>query len=195
MSFINTDRVQDHINNNIDSSVHREETYRRLQGNIGTVVAGNSRLHFTEAETPSMLGIVGDVRRPERIIHSHSGKAISQSSRLVNVPLSFYDEESPLLVGESGFGSDWDILNNPQNNTGYALNFNGNRSIGFPYHATPGDDIQAVPHSSPHIELVERNGRMVPNWEHISKAFPGLGTSAGDWTKHSNLHNFGLVGN
>ena len=138
-----------------------------------------------------MLGIVGDVRRQERIIYSRDGKAISQSGEYINIPRSFYDDESPLLVGESGFGIDWDILNNPQNNIGYALNFNGKRSIGFPYHATSGDDIQAIPHSPP-IELVERNGRMVPTWEPISKAFPGLSKPVGDWTKHSNLHNFGL---
>lgn len=191
MVFNNAFRVQDHINNKIDDSVFPEETHHILQGNIGSLVAGKSRLHFTEAETPSMLGIVGDVRRQERIIHSHNGKAISQSSRLVNVPRSFYDDESPLLVGESGFGIDWDILNNPQNNIGYVLNFNGKRSIGFPYHATPSDDIQAIPHSPP-IELVERNGQMVPTWEPISKAFPGLSTPVGDWTKNSNLHNFGL---
>lgn len=191
MVFNNAFSVQDHINNKIDDSVFPEETHHILQGNIGSLVAGNFSLHFTEAETPSMLGIVGDVPIQERIIYSHHGKAISQSGRLVNVPRSFFDNESPLLVGESGFGIDWDILNNPQNNIGYALNFNGKRSKGFPYHATPGDDIQAIPHSPP-IELVERNERMVPNWEPISKAFPGLGTPVGDWTKNSNLHEFGL---
>ena len=191
MVFNNAFRVQDHINNKIDHSVFPEETHHILQGNIGSLVAGNSRLHFTHAETPSILGIVGDVRRQEKIINSNDGKAISHSSRLVNVPRSFYDDESPLLVGESGFGVDWDVLNNPQNNIGYSLNFNSQRSIGFPYHANPGDDIKSIPHSPP-IELVERNGRIVPAWEPISKAFPGLGTPVGDWTKHSNLHNFGL---
>lgn len=191
MVFNNAFSVQDYINNNLDASVFPEETHHILQGNIGSLVAGNSRLHFTNSETPSMLGIVGDTRRPEKIITSQEGKAISQSSRLVNVPRSFYDDESPLLVGELGFGIIWDVLNNPQNNIGYSLDFNGKRTLGVPFHATSGTDIQAIPHS-PHIELVERNGRIVPSWGPISKAHPGLGAPVGDWTKQSNLHNFGL---
>ena len=104
MVFNNAFSVQDHINNKLDASVFPEETHHILQGNIGSLVAGNSRLHFTHAETPSMLGIVGDTRRPEKVITSQDGKAVSQSGRLINVPRSFYDDESPLLMGESGFG-------------------------------------------------------------------------------------------
>jgi len=191
MVFNNAFSVQDHINNKLDASVFPEETHHVLQGNIGALVAGNSRLHFTHSETPSMLGIVGDTRRPEKVITSQDGKAVSQSSRLVNVPHSFYDDESPFLTGESGFGIDWNVLNNPQNNVGYSLNFNGKRALGFPFHAIPDTGIQAIKHSPP-IELVERNEQMVPSWEPISKAFPSLGTPVGDWTKQSNLHNFGL---
>ena len=182
MVFNHVYNVDDHINNNLDKSVFPEERHHILQGNIGTKVAGNSRLHFTHSETPSILGIAGDTRNPEKIITSDNGKAISQSSRLINVPHSFYDDSSPLLFGESGFGIDWNVLNNPQNNIGYSLNFDGKRSLGFPFYAVAGTDIPVIPHSPP-IELVEKNGRMVPSWEPISKAFPGLGTPVGDWTK------------
>lgn len=188
MVFTTAVSVQDYINHKTDDVPFPEEQHHILQGNIGSLVAGNSRLHYTHSETPSMLGIVGDTRRPEKVITSQDGKAISQSSRLVNVPRSFYDDESPLLVGESGYGIDWEILNNPQNNIGYSLDFNGKRTLGFPFHAIPGTDIQAIPHS-PSKELVERNGQMVPSWEPISKAFPSLGAPVGDWTKKSNLHN------
>lgn len=187
MVFNNAFSVQDHINNKLDASVFPEETHHVLQGNIGALVAGNSCLHFTQSETPSMLGIVGDTRRPEKVITSQDGKAVSQSSRLVNVPHSFYDDESPFLTGESGFGIDWNVLNNPQNNVGYSLNFNGKRALGFPFHAIPGTDIQAIPHSPP-IELVERKGRMGSAWEPIPKAYPGLSTSVGDWLKHSSFY-------
>ena len=183
MVFNNAFNVQDHINNKLDSSVFPEETHHVLQGNIGSLVAGNSRLHFTNPETPSILGIVGDIRKPEKIITSQDGKAISQSSKLINIPRSFYDDESPLFVGESGFGITWDVLNNPQNNIGYSLDFNGKRTLGFPFHSVPGTDIQAIPHSPP-IELEERNGRLLPSWEPISKGFPGLGTPVRDWTKY-----------
>ena len=100
MVFNNAFSVQDHINNKLDSSVIPEQTHHILQGNIGSLVAGNSRLHFTNLETPSMLGIVGDIRKPEKIITSQDGKAISQSSKLINIPRSFYDDESPLFVVE-----------------------------------------------------------------------------------------------
>jgi hypothetical protein len=191
MVFSNAYNVYDHINNNIDASVFPEETHHILQGNIGALVAGNSRLHFTEQERPSMLGIVGDVRRPETVIASKTGKAESQSGRMMNVPRSFFDDSTPLFTGESGYGIDWKVLNNPENNIGYALDFNGNRTLGFPYHAVAGTDIGVMPHSPP-IELVERNGRIIPSWEPISKAFPGLGTPVGDWTKISHLHNSSL---
>jgi hypothetical protein len=189
MVFNNAFSVHDHINNKLDDSVFPEETHHILQGNIGALVAGNSRLHFTQSESPSILGIVGDTRRPEKIMTLKEDKVISQSGSLVNVPRSFYDDQSPLLIGESGFGIDWNVLNNPQNNIGYHLDFNGKRTLGFPYHAVPGTDIEPIPNSPP-IEFVEINGQMRPSWKPIHEAHPGLGAPVGDWTKRSNLHNF-----
>lgn len=188
--FNNAFSVRDHINNNIDTSVHPEERYNIIQGNIGALVAGHSRLHYTVSENPSVLGIAGNTRRPEKLITS-DGTATSISGRSMSVSSSFYGDESPLLTGESGFGIDWNVLNNPQNNIGYSLDFSSNRSLGFPFYATSGDNIKAIP-SSPPIELVEKNGRVVPSWESIPKALPGLGTPVGDWTKYSNFHHSGL---
>lgn len=188
MVFNHALSVEEHINSKIYPSVFPEETHHILQGNIGSLVAGNSRLHFTYSETPSILGIAGDTKRQEKIITSKNGKAISQSSRIVNIPRSFYDDKSPLFVGESGFAGDWDTLKNPKNNIGYELDFNGNRSIGFPYYATLCDNIQSTPHSPP-IELVEENGRVVPSWKPIPEAYPGLREPVGDWTKQYQLFN------
>jgi len=190
MVFNNAFDVHSHINNKIDPVVFPEESHHILQGNIGSLVAGNSRLHFTHSETPSMLGIAGDTRRPEVIIHSASGKAKSQTSHMVNVPHSFYDDASPLLVGDSGFGIDWNVLNNHNNNIGYSLDFNSNRSLGFPFHASVGDNINPVPHSPP-IHLEEKDGKVYPAWTPISTAFPGMSNPVGDWTKFSKLHNAG----
>lgn len=184
MVYHNGISVQDHINNKLDPSVFPEETHNVIQGNIGALVAGNSRLHSTYSETPSMLGIAGDTRRPEKIITIKDGKAISQSGKHENVPRSFYDDTTPLLCGELGFGIHWDV----QNNIGYSLDSNGKRTLGFPYHATPGTDIQPIPHSPP-TELVERNGRIVTSWKPISKAYSGVGHPVGDWTKQSNIYN------
>ena len=182
MVFNNAFSVDDHINNKIDSSDFPEQTHHIIQGNIGSLVAGNSRLHFTESETPSMLGIVGHTRRPEKILTSKTRQDINLAGNPINIPHSFHDDKSPLLVGESGFGINWDVLNNSQNNIGYSLDFNGNRTLGFPFHATPGTDIRPIPHSPP-MEIVEKNGQMVPVWKPISKAFPGIGAPVGDWTK------------
>lgn len=182
--FNNAFSIKDHINNNLDTSVFPEERHHILQGNIGALVAGNSRLHFTYPETPSILGVAGDIQRPEHVITSKDGKSISQSGRIVNVPRSFYDDNSPLFNGESGVGVDWNLLNNPRNNIGYSLDFNGNRSLGIPYHAVAGTDIRPVPHSPP-LKLVEKNGLIVPSWESISKVYPGLNAPVGDWTKIS----------
>ena len=182
MVFNHALSVEEHINSKIDSSVFPEETHHILQGNIGSLVAGNSRLHFTYSETPSILGIAGDTKRQEKIITSKNCKAISQSGELVNIPCHFYDDKVPILTGESGFAVDWGILKNPKNNIGYSLNFKGERALGFPYRATPGDNIQPIPHSPP-IELVERDGPMIPTWKSIPGAFPGLRAPVGDWTK------------
>jgi len=162
MVFSNAFNVYDHINNNIDESVFPEQTHHILQGNVGALVAGNSRLHATELERPSILGLVGDVRISEFIIASKTGKAESQSGRMMNVPRSFFDDSSPLFTGESGYGIDWEVLNNPENNIGHALDFNGNRTLGFPHHAVTGTDIGVMPHSPP-IKLVKRNGRLIPS--------------------------------
>lgn len=193
MVFNNVFDVNDHINDKIDSSVYPEQKHHILQGNIGSLIAGNSRIHSTISETPSILGVAGEVRNPEQIITSKHGKAISPSGKTVNVPLSFYDDQSPLFFGESGFGIDWDVLNNPRNNIGYYLDFNGKRSLGFSHHALPGTNIKAIPHPHP-IEIIQKNERLVPSLQHISKAFPGLSPTVGDWTKHSTLHNSGLTG-
>lgn len=184
MVFKNAFNVTEFIHNKIDHSVHPEQKYNILQGNIGAVLAGNPRLYLTTPETPSILGINGDIRRPEKVITSQDGKAISLSGRSHNVPRNFHDDESPHLVGESGFGINWDV----QNNIGYSLDSNGKRTLGFPYHATPGTDIQPIPHSPP-TELVERNGRIVTSWKPISKAYSGVGHPVGDWTKQSNIYN------
>lgn len=189
MVFSNAYNVYDHINNNIDTSIFPEETHNILQGNIGSLIAGNNRLHVTKSERPSMLGIVGDIHRPENIIVSKTGKTESHSGRMINVPKSFYDDSTPLFTGESGYGIDWEVLNNSKNNIGYSLDFNGNRTLGFPYHAVSGTEIGVMSHYPP-IELIEKNGKMMSSWEPISKAFPGLSAPVGDWTKISSLHNF-----
>jgi len=189
--FNNAFSVQDHINNNLDPSDFPEETRGVLRGNIGAVVAGDySGIYSTQPPEKSILGINGDVIRSEKIIKSQDGKARSQNNRMVNVPRSIVDKESPLFYGELGVGCDWYIINNPENNLGYSLDFDGNRTLGFSRHAVSGTDIKPVL-SSPPIELVEKNGRIVPDWKPIYKAFPGLGAPVGDWTKQSNMHNLG----
>lgn len=185
MVFIHSHSVHDHINNKIDASVSPEEKHHILQGNIGSRIAGNTRLHYTELNGPSILGIAGDTIRPEKILTTEKGKALSQTGKLVDVPHNFYDDSSPLLFGESGHGLDWKVLNNEQNNVGYSLDFNGNRSLGFPHHAVAGTEIEAIPHSPP-IEISQINEQVTASWKPLSTAFPGLGAPIGDWTKTDN---------
>ena len=183
--FNNVYDVKKHIDNKIDYSIHPEEKHNILLGNIAIHLAGNSRNYSTYAITPSILGAPGDVIIPEQLITSQDGKATSLSGRPMNVPLHILDDNSPIFFGESGFGADWKVLNNSQNNIGYALDFEGNRSLGFPYHATSGTDIKAIPHS-PSIELVESNGKKIPSWTPFSKVHPTLFAPVNDWTKQSN---------
>lgn len=155
MVFNNTLSVQDHINNKIDESVFPEEKHHILQGNIGCLIAGNSRLHATKAEAPSILGIVGDIMKPEQVLNIDNGKIISQSGKLINVPRNFNDDNSPLFFGELGFGVDWNVLNSSKNNIGYALNVNGNR----------------------YNDILENNYKLFPSLEVNEKILPRVNKS------------------
>lgn len=161
MVFNNAYSLHDHINNKIDPSLFPEEKHHILQGNIGALVAGNNRLHVTQMEGSSILGIVGDVNKPDTILTSKTGKTENQAGRIMNIPRSFYDDSVPLFSGDSGHGIDWDILNNSENNIGYNFDHDGNRVIGFTDHAVQGTEIGVIPHLPP-IELGVRNGKITP---------------------------------
>lgn len=188
MVFNNVASVSNHINNQIDSSVFPEERHNILQGNIGTLVAGQGRLFITDKPNNSILGIAGDVMHPSQILYNKNQTDISQTGNSVNVPVSIFDDKSPFLYGENGFGVNWNNLE-VSREIGYNLDFKNNRTLNFPYSVNSSVPIGPMPHSPP-INLKNENNTLTPQWEPIPLAYPGLGTPINNCNNNLNKSNF-----
>lgn len=167
--FRNAFPVENHINNTIDPST--ESQPRRLMGNIGKLLAGNSDIYYTKPLSNSMLGKGYDYVPVDNLITSNNSMAVNSAGLQGNIPKHFHDNSSPLHHGDLGIGISWRNLK--KYTPGHLYAHDGSRALNFTFKVEDSSHAPVVPHDPPLKQIIS-NGKKTVALMSVKELYPTL---------------------